>query len=60
MSDEIREALRVLFEATGAIAIELHSGDREPGMFIERWTIIPEARGFARKAAIAKAEGSTP
>jgi hypothetical protein len=44
--ERLRDALRVVFELTGAASIEIHSGDREPGSWIERHTIITtQSRG---------------
>jgi hypothetical protein len=40
MNEKIEAALKVIFQLTGAEAIEIHSGDREPGTYISRESIM--------------------
>jgi len=42
MKKRVKEALVILFKETGAEAIEIHSGDREPGAFIKRSDILKD------------------
>lgn len=38
--NKVKEALKVIFKETGAEAIEIHSGDREPGQYVSRESIL--------------------
>lgn len=39
-ANKVKEALKVIFEETGAEVIEIHSGDREPGQYVSRESIL--------------------
>ena len=40
----LHDALRLVFELSGAESLELHSGDREPSRYITRASVLDTAR----------------
>jgi hypothetical protein len=44
MTKSIKQALKTIFKVTRAEAIEIHSGDREPGNYIDRESIMGKGK----------------
>lgn len=57
MNPKLKDALRTVFELTGAESLELHSGDREPGAYVRRADVMPQPPTPATKE---RATGARP